>query len=68
MRIYKTGDKISVDNKEYILGEEIELYATNLEFGETYIEHTGINPDRFQIFKKDYDTITIENSWKIKTN
>jgi len=49
----------------YVLGEKIKLDASNLKLGEEYVEHTQINPNRYEVFKKDLDTETIENSWKI---
>lgn len=63
---YRPNDIIKIDNVEYILGDEVLLDASNLEMGETYIEHTQIKPDRFSIHKKTCDTETVENSWKIK--
>jgi len=64
---YKIDDTITINNVEYTLGEKILFDASNLKIGESYIEHTQINPDRFDIWEKDFDTETIENSWKIKS-
>lgn len=66
MTKYKKGDVVLVDGVKYVLGDPIDLLASNLEIGESYIEHTGIKPDRFDIWKKDYDTTSVENSWKIQ--
>jgi len=65
---FKIGDKTFVRisyNELYILGEEVLLDGSNLEMGEHYIEHTQTNPDKYSLCKKDFDTETIENSWKI---
>lgn len=62
---YKTNDIVKIDDVKYTLGEEVLLDASNLEIGELYIEHTQVKPDRFSVFQKDFDTETIENSWKI---
>jgi hypothetical protein len=60
-------DKIvKINGVKYILLEPILVDTSNLEMGEKYIEHTQVNPDRYTIFKKDYDTQTVENSWKFK--
>lgn len=62
---YKKDDVVVIDGHEYTLGEEVLLDASNLNMGEYYIEHTQTNPDIFSIYKKDVDTETVENSWKL---
>jgi hypothetical protein len=56
---------VEINGTFYLLGDPVEPDTSNLEFGEKYIEHTQVNPDRYSLWSMD-DEITIENSWKIK--
>lgn len=56
---------IHIGNTEITLGEKVLLNGSNLALGEYYVEHTQTNPDVFELFKKDLDQETIENSWKV---
>ena len=62
---YKPGDIVKIKDFHYVLGESVNLNGNNLKIGEKYIEHTQIDPDRFEIYKKEYDDEFWENSWKI---
>ena len=49
----------------YLIGGEIKIDMSNIKIGEHYLEKTQINPDRYSIFKRDLEDVSIENSYKI---